>query len=316
MIQDKIENFLNAPNESISFGKISERKINSDVIIYWGEEPVGKVVKGSKIFLPIAEAFNSEFINSDKKLLISAKLQNWLDNELIINLKPIRDKLADNINSQVRAIAFNCFENLGTFPIYKFRDFIKNIDQENRLQLSKLGIRIGARYFFMPNLMKKKPIEIKSLLWKIYSQLSLDSFLPLPKDGRVSFIADINLPPEYWNSIGYICINNFAFRIDVYEKIFYLARQKFKNGPFLESPDLMNPIGCNSDQLRDILIFSGYNFINLSDGKKIYYMVKKKFENKQKNKKNKINIKKNKIKKGKVNLDPDSPFAVLEKLIK
>ena len=164
--------------------------------------------------------------------------------------------------------------------------------------------------------MKKKPIEIKSLLWKIYSQLSLDSFLPLPKDGRVSFIADINLPPEYWNSIGYICINNFAFRIDVYEKIFYLARQKFKNGPFLESPDLMNPIGCNSDQLRDILIFSGYNFINLSDGKKIYYMVKKKFENKQKNKKNKINIKKNKIKKGKVNLDPDSPFAVLEKLIK
>jgi len=73
-----------------------------------------------------------------------------------------------------------------------------------------------------------------------------------------------------------MCINNFAFRIDVYEKIFYLARQKFKNGPFLESPDLMNPIGCNSDQLRDILIFSGYNFINLSDGKKIYYMVIKK----------------------------------------
>ena len=43
--------------------------------------------------------------------------------------------------------------------------------------------------------------------------------------------------------------------MDVFEKIFFLARQKLKKGPFLESSDLMNPIGCNSNQLKDILAF-------------------------------------------------------------
>ena len=78
------------------------------------------------------------------------------------------------------------------------------------------------------------------------------------------------MPPSYWQSIGYICIKQFAFRIDIFEKIFYLARQKIKNGPFLESAELMNPIGCSSDQLSDILLFCGYQPINLSNQKKIY----------------------------------------------
>ena len=101
--------------------------------------------------------------------------------------------------------------------------------------------------------------------------------------------------------------------MDVFEKIFFLARQKIKKGPFLESSDLMNPIGCNSDQLKDIMIFCGYDFITFSDQKKLYYFNKNKKEskvalNKNKYKNKKTNIKKN-IK------DPNSPFAVLQKLL-
>ena len=58
------------------------------------------------------------------------------------------------------------------------------------------------------------------------------------------------MPTSYWSAIGYICIDNFAVRIDVFERIFFLARQKFKSGPFLESADLMNPIGCNSHTIN------------------------------------------------------------------
>ena len=62
-------------------------------------------------------------------------------------LKPIKDKLEDDFSPNVRAIAFNCFENLGTLEIDNFKEFIKDIDSESKLQLSKLGIRIGAKYF-------------------------------------------------------------------------------------------------------------------------------------------------------------------------
>ncbi len=316
MIETKIDDFLNAPNDSLSFGEVSKIKLNNDTIIYWGDEPIGRLTKGLKIYSPNAEALNAEFLSSEKKLLVSAKLQNWLDDLLKNFLKPIKDKLEDNLSPQIRAIAYNCFESLGSLHIDKFNDILSKINSEEKIQLSKLGIRTGAKFFFMPTLMKKKPIELNSILWKNYNNSQLDEFLPLPKDGRVSFTSKFSMPSNYWNSIGYICINNFAFRIDVFEKIFFLARKKLKSGPFVETSDLMNPIGCNSKQLADIMKFCGYENITLPDEKKLYYFrPKKKAQTKDKNKIIKQNRKKINTKKVKVEADPNSPFAVLEKLL-
>ncbi len=315
MINEKVENFLNSPFDSINFGNISNSKINDDTFIYWGDEPVGKIKKGNSIYKPIADALNSEYLSSEKKLLISAKLQKWLDKEIDDTLHPLNKKLDENINSEIRAIVFNCFENFGNYPIEKFKDTLKTISQESKTQISKLGIRIGAKFFFIPNLLKKKPLEFSAILWKTFYQISNDDFLPLPSNGRVSFVSDIKMPESYWQSIGYINIKNFIFRIDVFEKVFFTARQKLKKGPFLESSNLMNPIGCNSNQLKDIMTFCGYECLIISDEKKLYFLSNKKKEAK-KIVKNKSNKKINKtINKDKIKRDPNSPFAVLEKLL-
>ncbi len=315
MINEKVENFLNAPLESITLGDISRSKIKDDTFIYWGDEPVGKLKKGKSIFKPLADALNSEYLSSENKLLISVKLQKWLNNEISIILHPLNKNLETSINSEIRAIAFNCFENFGSYPIEKFQDILKNISEESKLQLSKLGIRIGAKYFFIPGLLKKKPLELSAILWKIFFQNDSDNFLPLPLNGRVSFTSETIMPNSYWQSIGYINIKNFNFRIDVFEKIFFIARQKLKKGPFLESSDLMNPIGCNSSQLKDIMTFCGYESLTISDEKKLYFLPNKKTQLKKilKNKSiKKINKSNNK---NKIKRDPNSPFAVLEKLL-
>ncbi len=315
MINEKVDNFLNAPTDSISFGDISNCKIKDETFIYWGEEPVGKLKKGKSIFKPIADALNSEYLSSENKLLISAKLQKWLDDEINNTLYPLNKRLDEDINSEIRAIAFNCFENFGNYPIERFKDTLKKITPDAKLQLSKLGIRVGAKYFFIPNLLKKKPLEFNAILWKTYYQNENDEILPLPLNGRVSFISEIKMPDNYWQSIGYINIKNFIFRIDVFEKIFFLARQKLKKGPFLESSDLMNPIGCNSDQLKDIMTFCGYECLITTDKKKLFFLGNNKKDTKKimKNKSNK-KIKK-KIMEDKIKRDPNSPFAVLEKLL-
>ena len=315
MIIDKLENFLNAPLDSINFGDISRTKIKDETFILWGDEPIGKLKKGKSIYKPFAEALNSEYLSSENKLLISAKLQKWLDNEVDETIHPLTKNLDENLNSEIRAIAFNCIENFGNYPIEKFRDSLKTITQESKLQLSKLGIRIGAKYFFIPNLLKKKPIELSAILWKTFYQNKIDSCLPLPTNGRVSFTSEINMPDNYWQSIGYINIKNFLFRIDVFEKIFFLARQKLKKGPFLESSDLMNPIGCNSNQLRDIMVFCGYEYLTISDNKNLFFSSYQTKETKKVTKKNKYKKLDNKIKKNKIKKDPNSPFAVLEKLL-
>ncbi len=315
MINEKVKNFLNSPFDSINFGDIGNSKIKDDTFIYWGDEPIGKLKKGNSIYKPIADALNSEYLSSENKLLVSAKLQKWLDKEINDVLHPLNKKLDENINSEVRAIAFNCLENFGNYPIEKFKETLKTISQESKTQLSKLGIRIGAKYFFIPNLLKKKPLEFSAILWKTFYKKSNDGFLPLPSNGRVSFTSETKMPDKYWQSIGYINIKNFIFRIDVFEKIFFIARQKFKKGPFLESSDLMNPIGCNSNQLKDIMTFCGYQYVIISDEKKLFFI-----SNKKKDIKRAVNNKPNKklnktINKDKIKRDPNSPFAVLEKLL-
>ena len=47
MIQSKINDFINAPHDSINFGDISSLDLKDEVKIFWGDEPVGILKKGN-----------------------------------------------------------------------------------------------------------------------------------------------------------------------------------------------------------------------------------------------------------------------------
>ena len=105
----------------------------------------------------------------------------------------------------------------------------------------------------------------------------------------------------------------------MFEKIFFLARQKIKFGPFLESSELMNPIGCNSEQLSDLLSFCGFESIIVSSDRRLFFYANNnlKKQNIKKKTPKKVKIKSQKEKKiiNKKIADPNSPFAVLQKLL-
>ena len=164
-------------------------------------------------------------------------------------------------------------------------------------------------------------MELLAVLWCVFNEQKFDRLLPLPKDGRVSFESDSEMQNGYWFSIGYLKLNNFALRIDVFERIFFIARQKIKSGPFLDSADLMNPVGCNREQLKDILVYCGLNYIKFPNERFLFFyesnksvvkrkrVVSKKIDLKSKSKNKKIS------KKIQKSIDPNSPFTVLEKLL-
>ena len=55
--------------------------------------------------------------------LISAKLQNWIDELIKELLWPVKEPDDENISANIRAIKFNVFENFGTLPIEQFSHF-------------------------------------------------------------------------------------------------------------------------------------------------------------------------------------------------
>ena len=356
MIEEKINDFLKAPLDSLNLGDIRSLKLCDTVQIYWGDEPVGILIKGNNIYSPKADVLKTEFLDSNNKVLVLKKLQEWVDKRISFILKPISENIDETISSEVRAIFFNVFNSLGTLLIGEHSETIKNIVEHDKVAVSRAGIRVGAKFFFMPNLLKKNPMELSAILWKVFYGSEEKNIFPLPLDGRVSFLTEINMPSTYWASIGYYSINHFAIRVDVFERVFFIARKKIKYGPFIDSADMMNPIGCNSEQLQNIMKFCGFESLKLEDDKKLFFLKPKKVQQKiikistnskkiiktavlnnkaiktkviktKTIRKNVINIKKNKSLKNtlkdkikepivkEIKADPNSPFAVLEKLL-
>ena len=276
----------------------------------------------------MANAWNAKAAQAYHKLLVIAEE----DEKLKKRLKPFHHSygLDDSISSEVRAIIFNVFNSLGILLINEHSQTIKNLNEHDKASISRAGIRVGAKFFFMPNLLKKNQMELNALLWKVFYDAKENLIYPLPLDGRVSFFSENEMPDSYWSAIGYKCLNKFALRIDIFERVFYLARQKLKYGPFLDSSDMMNPLGCNSDELANILNYCGYKSLKLQDNRKLFYLNQKKQESIKKipSKKTRVfNIKQKVNRKNdspKINIqptkkenkaDPNSPFAVLEKLL-
>ena len=45
MLEEKINNFLSAPIDSISFGNVSETNLKNGIKIFWGDEKIGQLTK-------------------------------------------------------------------------------------------------------------------------------------------------------------------------------------------------------------------------------------------------------------------------------
>ena len=125
MIEDKINNFFKAPNESINLGDITKLHLSDKVFVYWGDEKIGFLKKGDNIFSPKAEVISTEFLKSEKKTEITIKLQKWLEEKISTTLKPITQDLDHEISSSVRTIAFNLFNSLGTMVTQEFKHVVK-----------------------------------------------------------------------------------------------------------------------------------------------------------------------------------------------
>ena len=87
------------------------------------------------------------------------------------------------------AFTYNSSENQAEETLNEIKKFGVQA-KAYKLDISKLGIRIGAKFFYTPIFLKKSAIELCAILWKVYNKQSQDLNLPLPKDGRVSFITN------------------------------------------------------------------------------------------------------------------------------
>lgn len=223
--------------------------------IVWQASEIGKLERGETALKPRIQLFADEHLSPPDRERVTARLDAWLDSHLDAKLKPlIALSQAQDLTGLARGLAFRLTENLGVLRRDTAATEIKALDQADRSQLRKYGIRFGAFNLYFPALLKPAAAELLLLLWALHAGeehgLETDSLPERPKQGLTSVAVDKAMPEPYWRAAGFHVAGNRAVRIDMLERLSDLIRARIVWRP-AEVPDAKATLEADSSKPQE-----------------------------------------------------------------
>ena len=160
-------------------------------------------------------------IEGYEKNKISQYILSWInkkiqeDLESLINLKNINLS-----NSNIRALAYQLYENNGVLKRDKVIEYLNNLNQEERKVLRKIGVKFGRYHIFLFKLFKPNAVSLRISLWKNYHQKYFN--LKPPKFGLNFLDGAQDNNQNFMLLCGFEKFDRFFVRIDILERLFIL----------------------------------------------------------------------------------------------
>ena len=284
----RVANFQNCKDSEISFDKAMN--------IYWKNNIIAKLIKGSTITNP--KIFLSNFILLDEidKSNLKKRLSKFVKKSIASFLSPItllysKDKRAIN------GVIYQLNESLGAIKLYKEKKVISNLSVNDIEILMESGVKIGELFIWVPKLFEKRNREY---LWSL-RQIFYESKNGTTYPSIETIINKKNAPKEILNSNEFILIGENYYNFQLIEKIAKKIKEILKHKKIFftnkkNSSYFSKKYKLSHSQLKDILHILNFKRDKINPVKYI---------RKDNNLKKKSYIKVNKN---------NSPFAVLEKL--
>ena len=105
---------------------------------------------------------------------------------------------------------------------------VKNISKEDRLDLRKVGVKIGRYHIFLPRMLKPNAVELRVKLWKLY--FPEDKKYIIPKSGLNFLKEETKKNNKFLLICGFENFNKFYIRVDILERFFLKIIDNSKNG--------------------------------------------------------------------------------------
>ena len=271
--------------------KESKLSIDLENKILWQGNPVAKLKKGENYLIPEIEIISDEALPLDTKKELKQFIESWLishTNEILGDLINLTNIKIDN--QYLRALSFQLYENNGVLKRKNIDKIIKLISKEERKKLWNMGIKIGRYHIFLPKMLKPKAVSLRTVLWKIYHNVSSD--VNIPKFG-LNFVINENFNEKFLLLCGFERFKNYFVRIDMLEKLFISIIEKTIDRKFKISSEMMNMLGCTKESFYELMSLMNYKEAKEED---TYYFTGE----------NKVNKEKEIVKKNK-----NSPFSKL-----
>ena len=244
-------------------------RLDDDHKIYFMDNPIAYISKGKDYLNPKLGLLVDEAIDLDSKeklkINLEKKLYKLISSELsdLVNLSKTKFK-----NNYSRALCYQLFENNGIIKRNTVHQMIKNISKEDRLNLRKIGVKIGRYHIFLPKMLKPSAVELRVKLWKLY--FHEDKKYIIPKSGLNFLKNETKKNNKFLLICGFENFDKFYVRVDILERFFLKIIENTKDKSFKINSDMINLIGCSKENFFKLLELMEYKSKNKKEEFFIY----------------------------------------------
>ena len=250
-----VENFISAPNESLSLNpSLDDKGVFTHLFISWGETNIASIVKGEELLKPKIEIIkDNDLISQEQTKQILDKISDWLESNYLQKIDLTSSLNKFNETAQERGFIFKLNENQFNFYQINILDEFKSIEESKRKEIHAMNFRLGKNVIFNSELIRPEYMKVKFYLWNIFynENLSLDAYIP--KDGNATLNIENKLNENLVSFLGFILQNDLLIRIDIFNEFEKQLFKRENRGPFSLPMDLSNLLGIKKDKLIKIL---------------------------------------------------------------
>ena len=242
-------------SEIISTGIL---ELKEDFKIYWNKFAIAKLYAGKSYLEPEILLIVDDIIEQKEKEKLNNFLDIWIKEKINILLKSLIDlKNIKQNNSNIRALAYQLYENNGVLKRDNVISFLKDVKNDERKILRNLGVRFGRYHIFLHQLFKPEAVSLRILLWKNFHQNFYN--LQPPKFGLNFFEIKEKVNKKFMLLCGFENFDKYYVRIDILERLFMIIIQKSpENSEIKVIPEMLNLLGCNKESFIKLLKSMNY----------------------------------------------------------
>ncbi len=252
--------------------------LSNDGTIRWRGEAVAKLVGGDKVLSPRVRILSDEHLTGGPRDQVQARLDLWVHAQIAKLLGPVLAlETSEELTGLARGVAFQLAEALGVIERPKVAEDVKQLDQEARAVLRKLGVRFGAYHIYLPATLKPAPralaLQLYMLKHDMLEKKGLAELPALAASGRTSIAVDPEIEKDLYRLVGFRALGARAVRVDILERLADIIRPAlawrpgtptpepaghFPGGGFTATVGMTSLVGCSGEDFASILKGLGY----------------------------------------------------------
>ncbi|MFD0915069.1 helicase-related protein [Pseudahrensia aquimaris] len=282
--QKALASEIEARSERLAAAPNSDIIADSDGTLRWIGAPVGRLAAGDAVLKPRVILLADEQLTGPARDKVAARLERWIGFQIETHLKPLLDLSNDEgVDGLARGVSFRIVESMGVVDRRDIADDVRGLDQDQRAQLRRKGVRFGAYHIFVPALIKPAPAALCAKLWALNNNkmeaAGREEIVTALAAGRTSMPVDETFDQAFYPLAGFRVLGQKAVRADILERLADLIRpaiswraDKTEARPggawdgvgFYVTPDMLSILGATHEDMAAVLKGLGYKNDNMA----------------------------------------------------